>query len=77
MLLGQRLLLISFQDDTLQAYIDEVNAFLIDGGVIQKHITPGLVARGVADLWNFGSGQGKLSEYFIQRASQLAYKDGD
>ena len=42
-----------YQDDTIQGYIDEVNAFLIDGGVKQEHITPGLVARGVSDLWSY------------------------
>jgi len=32
------------------------------------------VARGVADLWSYGAGGGKLSEYFMQRAIQLSYK---
>ena len=63
-----------YQDDTIQGYIDEVNAFLIDGGVKQEHITPGLVARGVSDLWSYESGQGEFSAYFIQRAAQRAYK---
>lgn len=64
----------NYQDSTLQIYFDEVVAFLIDAGVAEAHITDGIVARGVADLWNYGAGEGKLSEYFMQRATQLAYK---
>lgn len=64
----------TYQDNTLTEYIDEVVAFLNDSGVPSNYITSGLVARGVADLWDYGNGVGKLSEYFIQRAAQLAYK---
>lgn len=63
-----------YQDETIQEYIDEVEAFLLDAGVLSKNITSGIVSRGVADLWNYGAGEGKLSTYFIQRASQLSYK---
>lgn len=63
-----------YQDATLQVYIDEVVAFLVDAGVAQSNITSGIVARGVSDLWNYGSADGKLSPYFIQRASQLSLK---
>ena len=61
-----------YQDDTIQEWIDEVVDFLKDAGVSEAHITDGLVARGVLDLWNYGAAGGKLSEYFIQRAAQLA-----
>ena len=64
----------NYQDTTLQIYFDEVVAFLVGAGVAEAHITDGIVARGVADLWNYGAGEGKLSEYFMQRATQLAYK---
>lgn len=64
----------TYQDDTVNEYILEVEAFLIDAGVKKSNITVGLVARGVSDLWNYGAGKGRLSEYFMQRASQLAYK---
>ena len=64
----------SYQDETIAEYIDEVVAFLKDAGVISSHITPGIVARGVSDLWNYGAGEGKLSTYFMQRATQLSYK---
>ena len=66
----------SYQDNTLSEYIAEVTAFLMDAGVSQNDITSGIVARGVSDLWNYGSGNGKLSEYFMQRAAQLSYKGG-
>ena len=64
----------SDMDGTLQEYITEVSAFLIDAGVLEANITAGIVTRGVADLWNYGSGEGKLSDYFMQRAAQLSYK---
>lgn len=64
----------NYQDETIGAYIDEVVAFLQDAGVASVKVTPGIVARGVSDLWNYGTGDGKLSSYFIQRATQLSYK---
>ena len=63
-----------YQDSTIQEYIDEVTAFLTDAGVKSAYITSGIVSRGVADLWNYGAGDGKLSDYFIKRATQLSYK---
>lgn len=63
-----------YQDDTLQVYFDETVAFLKDAGVSDANITAGIVARGISDLWNYGSGDGKLSPYFVQRAAQLSYK---
>ena len=63
-----------FQDSTLQVYIDETIAYLKDAGVKESNITAGIVARGVSDLWNYGAGEGKLSSYFHERASQLALK---
>lgn len=63
-----------FQDDTLQAWMDETAAFLEDAGVPAERQTDGIVARGVLDLWNYGAGDGKFSQYFMQRASQLALR---
>ena len=63
-----------YQDELLTEYIAEVEAFLQDAGVASHNITAGIVARGVTDLWNLGAGDGKLSEYFKQRAIQLSYK---
>ena len=62
----------TYQDATIQLYIEEVTAFLVDAGVPSSKITVGIVARGVSDLWNYGGAEGKLSPYFMQRASQLA-----
>lgn len=64
----------TYQDATLQIYINEVTAFLVDAGVPQTLITSGIVSRGVSDLWNYGAGEGKLSEYFKMRATQLALR---
>lgn len=63
-----------YQDDTLNQYITEVQEFLKDAGVPLANQTSGVIARGVADLWNYGAGEGKLSPYFIMRASQLALR---
>lgn len=65
-----------YQKPTIQFYIDEVNEYLKDAGVPTELIgtkqTAGVVARGVADLWNYGAGDGHLSDYFHERATQLA-----
>ena len=63
-----------YQDETLKEYINEVISFLNDAGVPSSKITPGIVARGVSDLWNYGAGEGKLSSYFMVRATQLSLK---
>ena len=63
-----------YLNDTLTEYVSEVIAFLTDAGVVEEKITVGIIARGVSDLWNYGSGEGKLSTYFMQRAAQLSYK---
>ena len=64
----------TYQDNTITEYINEVTRYLTGAGVKASNITPGVVARGVADLWSYGAGGGKLSEYFMQRATQLSYK---
>lgn len=62
-------------DSTLQMYIDEVKAYLASAGVradvLGSTLAVGCISRGVADLWNYGNGDTKLSEYFYQRADQL------
>lgn len=64
----------TYQDATLKGYYDETIAFLKGAGVREADMTVGVIARGVLDLWNYGAGDGKLSEYFMQRATQLSYK---
>lgn len=67
----------NFQDTTLNIYIEEVKAYMKDAGVstevINSNVSAGVISRGVADLWNYNGGAGKLSDYFYQRVSQLAY----
>lgn len=70
----------AYHDALLQTYIDDVTGYLIDAGVPEvvagSQACGGVVARGVADLWNYGSGGAALSPYFHERASQLALKWG-
>lgn len=64
-------------DTTIQLYIDEVKAYLLNAGVsdavVGSNVAVGCISRGVADLWNYGNGDTKLSEYFYQRAEQLRF----
>lgn len=64
----------------LQPYIDEVREYLQDAGIPEAVTNTrsfgGIVARGVADLWNYGAGDAALSPYFHERAAQLALKWG-
>ena len=65
-----------YQDAPLAVYVDEVKAYMIDAGVpnsiVESEAAVGCIMRGVADLWTYGSGEGKLSQYFMQRAVQLS-----
>ena len=69
----------TYQDDTLKTYIADVKNFLVDAGVgneiVNSSDSVGVIIRGVSDLWNYGMGSAELSQYFIQRAVQLVYKD--
>ncbi len=66
----------TYQDATIQVYIDETEQYMllsgVPGNVIGQPETAGTVARGVSDLWNYGAGDGKLSPYFYERCIQLA-----
>lgn len=68
----------TFQDETLKNYIFEVLEYLEDAGVsdavLKTDSIIGVVARGVSDLWNYGSGGADFSPYFMQRVIQLSYK---
>lgn len=67
----------TFQDNLLLGYIDDVKNFMLDAGVTSNVINSiasvGVIARGVADIWNFGSGDGKFSAMFFQRIEQLRH----
>lgn len=71
----------TYQDDTLSIYIDEVKEYLISAGVkssvANSTMAVGVICRGVADLWNYGSSGTEFSNYFKERAIQLSYHDGD
>lgn len=66
----------SFNDDALALLITDVKYVLIDGGThetaVNSEAAIGAITRGVADLWNLGSGTVNLSPYFYTRATQLA-----
>jgi hypothetical protein len=63
----------SYQDSTLTCYINEVIEFMRSAGVTDptSSAAVGCISRGVADLWNYGAGEAKLSEYFKMRVIQL------
>ena len=69
-----------FHDAMLGAYIRDVQAYLQDAGipatVTETAACGGVVARGVADLWNYGAGGAALSPFCHERAAQLALKWG-
>lgn len=64
------------QDDTISLYINDVKAFMLDAGVpesvLESDAAVGCITRGVNDLWTYGAGTAKLSEYFKQRVIQLS-----
>ena len=69
----------TYQDETLTVYIDEVKGYMLDAGVpsevINSDVSAGVISRGVTDLWNYGNTEGKFSDYFYQRVTQLRYKE--
>lgn len=71
----------NYQDATLEIYIADVKAFMISAGVAQEvadsSASVGCILRGVADLWNYGSGSVSFSEYFKMRVTQLAMIGAD
>ena len=66
-------------NETLNIYITEVKEFMKGAGVSEETVnaqaSAGVIARGVADLWNYGSGSVGLSEYFKMRVAQLALNE--
>lgn len=70
-----------YQDALIGAYADDVKEFLVAGGipyaVAESEKSIGVIARGVADLWNFGAGEGTFSPVFYQRLTQLRYEVSD
>lgn len=71
----------NYHDETIQAYIDDTKEYLKDAGCSDAQLasksSAGVIARGVSDLWNNGSGNATLSPYFKERAAQLALSRED
>ena len=68
-----------YQDETLKLYIDEAKQYMLSAGVpksiIDSPISVGTITKGVLDLWNYGSGDSTLSQYFKERCIQLREKE--
>lgn len=74
----------SHLDETINLYVDDVIGYMLSAGVSPDLLNDkensysekctGCIIRGVADLWNYGNGDTKLSEYFYQRCDQLRGK---
>lgn len=66
----------TYNDDAITLLITDVKYYLQDAGVhevaVNSHAAIGVIARGVADLWDLGSGTVNLSPFFKERAIQLA-----
>ena len=62
-------------DGTIQGMIDDVVAYCRSAGLKYTQLVStravGLIARGVADLWNYGAGNGKFSDIFQLRLNQM------
>lgn len=70
-----------YQDETLKFFIDDTKAYMISAGVkkeiVDSELSVGCIMRGVSDLWNYGSGGVKFSDYFYQRVIQLSMEKSE
>ena len=68
----------TFTDATITVYIDEVVDYMHGAGVSAAVIaaSPGVIARGVSDLWDNDGGNVKFSPYFHERVTQLVMRSG-
>lgn len=66
----------AFTDNTISVYIDDVVDYMSGAGVSAAIIaaSPGVIARGVSDLWDNDGGNVKFSPYFHERVSQLVLR---
>lgn len=66
----------TFQDATISGYIVEVMDYMSGAGVSDAVISAsiGTIARGVSDLWDNDGGNVRMSQYFMHRVAQLAYR---
>lgn len=62
-----------YHNRMIDALTQDVKDYLTSAGAdVESEAAVGVIARGVADLWNMGAGDGRFSEVFYQRAGQLA-----
>ena len=62
-----------YHDRMIDALAQDVKDYLTSAGAdVESEAAVGVIARGVADLWNVGAGDGRFSEVFYQRVGQLA-----
>ena len=66
----------TYSDNTISVYIDDVVDYMTGAGVSAAKIaaSPGVVARGVSDLWDNDGGNVKFSPYFHERVTQLVMR---
>lgn len=66
----------TFTDTTISIYIDDVVSYMSSAGVSAALIaaSPGVIARGVSDLWDNDGGNVKYSPAFHERVTQLALR---
>lgn len=76
---NRMLITTDYHDEMLKGFIRDTKEFLIDSGVLKEvvdsEVSVGVIARGVADLFNVGTGDGEYSSLFYKRAIQLTYKE--
>lgn len=69
-----------FHDELLMMYAEDVRQYMFSAGVdprlVNGPLAIGCISRGVADLWNKGSEDGRFSQVFLQRVIQLATPRG-
>ena len=65
----------NYQDETIKIYLQDIREYMLDAGVpayvVDSTAAVGAFVRGVADLWNYGSGSVGLSPYFKERVIQM------
>ena len=66
----------TFTDNTITVYINEVMDYMSGAGVSADIIagSPGVIARGVSDLWDNDGGNVKFSPAFHERVAQLVLR---
>lgn len=68
-----------YHDNLIMSLIEDVKGYMVSAGVKEEIVNGsksiGCIARGVADMWNMGAGDGSFSEMFRQRVIQLTAED--